>query len=79
MLPQDKLQQSQVQLIIQPSSLSEHIVCEQLQQSASPEIGTLVSANTFSYEDPHSDQHGIRLILECLRDIGMLCLPCQAR
>ena len=77
--PQDKPQQTHVRLIVQPGSLSESMAQQQLQQVIAPELGPVVSVSTFSYEDPHSNQHGVRLVLECLRDIGMLCLPCQVR
>ena len=37
----------------------------------------MVSVSTFSYEDPHQNQHGTRLALECLREVAALCLPCK--
>ncbi|GAX83447.1 hypothetical protein CEUSTIGMA_g10872.t1 [Chlamydomonas eustigma] len=42
------------------------------------ELGDVTRVMTWSYNDPHLHQHGVRLAIECLREVSALCLPCQA-
>eukprot|EP00967_Tisochrysis_lutea_P108980 scaffold169159_cov20-Tisochrysis_lutea.AAC.1 len=37
--------------------------------------GKVLEAHTWSYADPYLHKHGVRIILECLRELGALGLP----
>lgn len=41
--------------------------------------GVTKEVMTWTYEDPHTNQHAVRLILECLREVAATCLPLQVR
>ena len=46
--------------------------------SRGPEQPYLPAAvRTWRYDDPHMDEHGVRMAIECLREVGALCLPLQ--
>lgn len=40
--------------------------------------GKVLEAHTWSYADPYLHKHGVRIILECLRELGALGLPMKA-
>jgi hypothetical protein len=37
------------------------------------------TAQTWTYSSPHTNEHGLRQVLECLREVGALWLPLQVR
>lgn len=43
------------------------------------ELGAPATVQTFTYSDVHNQQHGVRLVLECLREVGSICPPVQVR
>ncbi len=66
--------------VTQPKSLAELMLAKDQKQGASeaPELGAMLQAQSWTYADPYHNKHGVRVVLECLRELAALCLPCQA-